>query len=86
MQFKLRIQPNSKKESFEQMGDGTFKLKIRTPPIEGRANERVIDILSQALDLPKSSIQILSGQKSKTKTIGLDWEGDINDLLRASWK
>lgn len=45
------------------------KLKIKSPPVEGRANEEIIAFFSDIFHLPKNKIHILSGEKSKRKRI-----------------
>lgn len=51
----------------EKTEDGGFIVRVNVPPIEGRANERVAELLAEFLGLPKSAIKLLSGQKSKRK-------------------
>lgn len=67
--LKLQIRPGSKKEGFELTPTGDLKLKVSAPPSDGQANERVIEILSKALRIPKTTIQIAQGSASKSKTI-----------------
>ncbi len=88
MRFSIKVQPGSKKESLERTAEGAWKLKVKTPAVDGRANARVIDILAQVLDLPKSSITLHSGQTSKTKTfeIPLDTHQIEAALKDADWK
>lgn len=87
MRFLLRVQPKAKKEGFELLEDGRLKLKIRAQPQDGKANARVIEIVSKCLGFRKSSISIVQGETSRDKMIevdGLEVE-DINSLL-LSWK
>lgn len=88
MKFSLKVQPGSKKESLEQSPEGQWKLKVNAPALDGRANERVVQILSEIFDLPKSSIQWVSGMQSKVKIfeIPLDSEKIQASLLNADWK
>jgi len=50
------------------MGD-TLKLSVTTAPEKGKANQMVIDVLAQALDLPRSAISIVRGETSTTKLV-----------------
>jgi len=89
MKLFLRVQPNSKKEKFEVSKEGILKLKIRAPAIEGKANERIIDILAQCLGVRKSAIQIIQGFKSKEKLIQIQDIKSIDNLeifTKATWK
>jgi uncharacterized protein YggU (UPF0235/DUF167 family) len=49
--------------------DGGLIVSVTAPAIEGRANERVIELLSRYLKKPKTSFRIVFGVKSKNKVI-----------------
>ena len=49
--------------------DGVYVIKVSVPPIEGRANERLIEILAEYFKKPKRSIEILMGARGKHKIV-----------------
>ncbi len=54
-----------------------LKIKLNSPPVEGRANKLLIEYLSFQLNLPRRSISIARGEKSPLKTVeiaGLDFD------------
>ncbi len=53
------------------MDDGSLKVRLTAPPVDGKANQALIDMLADTLDLPKSNISILSGSHSRNKTVGI---------------
>lgn len=61
----------SRNEIVEFMGDGTLKIKLTAPPVEGQANQAVIKFLSGILDVPIRSIEIISGKTSHNKLISI---------------
>ncbi len=66
----LRVIPNAPKtEWVEQLSDGTLKLKLKAPPVEGKANAVLIAFLAKELEIPQNAIQIILGEKSKNKII-----------------
>jgi uncharacterized protein len=67
LQIQAKIKPNSKNEGIEMLSDGTFIIRVNRPPIEGKANERVIELLSQYFKVAKSRVQLVRGDKSKLK-------------------
>ena len=69
--FQLRVNANSKVNSIEFF-DNYIKIKINQKPIEGRANKAIIEYLAKYLNIPKSKIQILSGQNTSIKTIKIE--------------
>lgn len=65
--YTVKVKPNSRQEGVEVLEDGTILVKVNAPPAEGRANERVIELLAHHLGLPKSSLELIGGHKSKRK-------------------
>ena len=66
----VRVQPSAKKDEISGwMGDGTLKVKVRGKPVEGKANDSLIQFLSKALGISKSSIEIVSGEKARNKRL-----------------
>lgn len=68
--FKVKVVPNSSASKIVEVNEEFVKIKLNSPPIEGRANKEVINLLSKVLDIPKTSIELLNGDKNKLKTIG----------------
>jgi uncharacterized protein (TIGR00251 family) len=66
----VRVQPSAKRDEIcGWMEDGTLKVKVRGKPVEGKANESLIQFLSKALEVSKSSIEIVAGEKSRNKRL-----------------
>ena len=65
------IQPRSSSNKIAGLHSDALKICITTPPVEGKANKAVIAFLAKFFGLPKSSVTIKSGQKSRTKNIKL---------------
>jgi len=77
----IRVIPNASRNEIVGMLQGDLKIKVQAPPEGGRANKYVIQVLSKALGLPKRSISILSGEKSRSKRVLL--EGYEQEALSA---
>ncbi|MCX6779659.1 MAG: DUF167 domain-containing protein [Candidatus Magasanikbacteria bacterium] len=68
--IKIRVLPrSSKNEVIGEMSDGTLKVKLTAPPVDGAANDSLIKLLAKYFDKPKSKIKIAAGATSKNKTI-----------------
>jgi uncharacterized protein (TIGR00251 family) len=67
--FAVKIHPRAKKNAIAgDLGDA-LKVSLTAPPIEGRANEACIEFFANLLKVPRSSVTIASGQKSRNKVI-----------------
>lgn len=69
MKIDVLVKTKSKKEFVEKLKEGVFCVRTHVPPVDGAANERIIELLSDFLSVPKSKIQIVSGHKSKRKIL-----------------
>ena len=69
--FRVKVVPNSSASKIVEVNEEFVKIKLNSPPIEGRANKEVIELLSKVLGVPKTSIELVSGDKSKLKTLNV---------------
>ncbi|MCP6757508.1 MAG: DUF167 domain-containing protein [Fischerella sp. CENA71] len=72
MQIKVKVKPNSKFKNIQEISDGSLNIHLKSPPIDGKANEELIKILSEKFDVAKSKIRIKSGMSSRQKLIEID--------------
>ena len=67
----VRAQPGAKKTAITGVyGDGAeaqLKIAVHAPPIEGRANEALIAFLAESFSIPKSAVELRSGELSRSK-------------------
>ena len=71
----VRVQPRSSKNEVIGEHDGVLKIRVKSPPVEGAANDALVAYLSKLLKRPKSSITILSGHRSKDKRLQVEGIG-----------
>ncbi len=68
----VRITPRaSRNEIVEVMADGTIKIHIAAPPVDGEANEKLIAFLAEVLNIPKSRLEIVAGQSGRDKLVSV---------------
>ncbi len=65
----VKVKPKAKKEYVKKVSDNEFEVAVNEPPEEGRANRRVIELLAEYLNVSKSNISIIKGEKSKSKIL-----------------
>lgn len=66
--YQVKVSPNSKKSKVEEIA-GVLMVKVNAPAKEGKANKKLVEILSKHFSKPKSSIRIVKGLTSKNKVI-----------------
>ncbi len=82
----IRVTPRaSRNEISEILSDGTIKIRLTAPPVEGKANAELINFLSEVLDIPRSSLEIVAGDTGRDKLVSvldLDAETVHNRILQ----
>lgn len=67
--FNVRVIPRSAKSEIVGEYNGDLKVRLTSPPVDGKANKELIKILAKELKVAKSNIEIISGKTSKSKRI-----------------
>ncbi|MEM2727054.1 MAG: DUF167 domain-containing protein [Archaeoglobaceae archaeon] len=71
MRISVRVKPNAKKSGVEKVGE-EYVVFVKAPPVEGRANAELIEVLADHFKVPKSKIRIVSGGRTKKKIVEID--------------
>lgn len=69
IQKKVKVKPNSKQQKIIEQEDGSLIVNLKSPPVDGKANEELIKILAKKFNVPKSSIRIKLGLSSRQKLV-----------------
>lgn len=69
MILKIKTIPGAGKNEIIEEAGGQLRVKIKEKPEKGRANIRVINILSRYFKIPEEKIKIISGLKNRNKII-----------------
>ena len=68
----VRVTPRARRnEISEILHDGTVKIRLTAPPVEGKANDALVDFLSEVLQLPRSKIDIVAGTTGRDKLVSI---------------
>ena len=65
----VRLHPGARKNSVTGVHAEALKIALTAPPVDGKANEALIEFLAGTLRLPRARIAIVAGVTSRTKTI-----------------
>ena len=68
----IRVTPRaSRNEIVEILNDGTVKIRLTAPPVEGKANQALVVFLAEVLDLPPNRIEIVAGATGRDKLVSI---------------
>jgi uncharacterized protein len=69
--FAVRVQPRASRKGIEGVRNGALLVRVTAPPVEGEANEAVVRLLAARLNVAKSAVRILSGERGRTKRVAV---------------
>lgn len=84
MKFRVKLHPRSSKNSVVKEDDGSLNVYVTTLPIENKANQALVELLSKDFKVSKSRIKIVSGFKSRNKIIEIPHTEVCGDKRRES--
>ena len=67
--IRVLVTPNAKKARVTKVSETSYEVHVDERALEGRANRRLIEILSEHFNLPKSKVSIVRGTKSRDKMV-----------------
>lgn len=69
MRIYVKVIPRSSRNKIEKISEGEYKAWITAPPVDGKANSMLLQVLSDYFSVPKSSLAIIGGKTARTKII-----------------
>ena len=68
----VRVVPRASKNEIVEIGEnGTIKIRLTAPPVEGQANNALIEFLADVLDVAKSKVEIIGGLTGRDKLVSI---------------
>ena len=72
VRFRVKVTPRAARKGFSGGRGGIVQIKLNEPPLEGKANKGLIKFLSSSFRVPKSGVDIISGERGRNKLIRLE--------------
>lgn len=67
--IQVKVKPNSRVSRLEQQEDETWLAELKSPPVDGKANEELIMLVAKYFKRAKSEVSIKSGASNRTKLV-----------------
>jgi len=73
--FSIKVHPRARKNAITGAVGDALKLALTAPPVEGKANQSVIEFFADLFQIPRSSVTIASGESSRNKVVRISGLG-----------
>lgn len=70
--IQIKVKPNSRSSVLEQSEDGTWLAQIKSPPVDGKANEELLALVAKHFECRKSDVSIKSGGFGRMKLVRIE--------------
>lgn len=70
--LQIKVKPRAKVSSLSQLDDGTWVAQLKSPPVDGKANNELIGLVATAFQCPKSAVTIKAGASGRIKLVRVD--------------
>ncbi len=70
--LEVKVIPGASRDEVAGTMGNAVKIKLRAPPVDGRANEALVEFLAAQLDLPRRAIALERGDTSRQKLLRID--------------
>jgi hypothetical protein len=67
----VTARPKSTPEGVSAGKDGALVVRVRTPPVDGAANARILEVFAEALGVPKRSVELVRGETARHKELAV---------------
>ena len=69
VRFSVRVQPRASRTEVAGLYGTALKVRVHAPPVNGAANEAVVDLIAQLLRVPRSNVRIVPGTTNRSKVV-----------------
>ena len=67
----VRVIPRAGRSGVAGTREGALLVRLNAPPLEGAANDELIEVLAKTLGVPKRAVTIVAGERSRTKRVAV---------------
>ena len=71
VEIAVRVIPRARRSTIDGERDGHLLVRLSAPPVDNAANDALIAFLSEVLDVPKRSVQLVAGATSRSKRVAI---------------
>ncbi|MFN2565794.1 MAG: DUF167 domain-containing protein [Gemmatimonadaceae bacterium] len=82
----VRVQPRASRSEVVGLHGDALRVRLTAPPVAGAANAALVELIAAALGVPRRSVRIVAGARSRGKVVEVDGVGveNIRWLARES--
>ncbi len=68
----MKVKPNARASVLEEGDDGVWQAQLKAPPVDGKANRELVELIAQHFGCAKSAVTIKSGASGRMKLVKIE--------------
>jgi uncharacterized protein (TIGR00251 family) len=72
IKIRVKVKPNARESRLEQSSDDTWSARIKSPPVDGKANEELVALIARRFGVRKAQVSIQSGASGSMKWVRIE--------------
>jgi uncharacterized protein (TIGR00251 family) len=73
--LQVKVKPNARVSALEETSPGVWLAQLKSPPVDGKANDELVALLARHFDCRRSAVVIKSGASGRMKWIRIEGDG-----------
>ncbi len=70
--LQVKVKPNARSSALVQQADGSWRAELRSPPVDGKANEELVALVAKHFGVARSAVRIQSGASGRMKLVRIE--------------
>lgn len=70
--LRIRVNPNARSSSLVESADGTWVARVKSPPVDGKANQELVALVAERFGCPKADVVIKAGASGRIKLVRVE--------------
>ena len=71
--IQVKVKPNARVSALEQVVGGLWLARLKSPPVDGKANKELVALIARHFACPKSAVSIKRGVSGRMKLVNIEW-------------
>lgn len=82
LRLSVRVSPGSSSPGVSASEDGVYRIRLRSRPVEDKANRELVALLASEFSVPRSAVRILAGGHGRSKVVEISEPARIPPWMR----
>ncbi|HZX44026.1 MAG TPA: DUF167 domain-containing protein [Myxococcaceae bacterium] len=72
VELSVRVKPRASRPGIGAVREGALEVRVGAPPVEGAANDALVELLARELELPRRAVTLVSGEHGRSKRVRIE--------------